>query len=131
MNKITCICLGVRDMARSVAFYRDKLGFRTDCVEDSPRVCFFDTPGTKFELYPLDLLAQDIRPDDPPAAAGGFGGITLAYNVASREEVVEVVEAGPIRRRHRRQGASGGLLGRLPRLLRRPRRLLLGGRLGP
>ena len=92
MNKITCVCLGVRDMARSVAFYRDKLGFRTDCVEDSPRVCFFDTPGTKFELYPLDLLAQDIRPDDPPAAAGGFGGITLAYNVASREEVVEVVE---------------------------------------
>ena len=44
-------------MARSVAFYRDRLGFRTDCVEDSPRVCFFDTPGTKFELYPLDLLA--------------------------------------------------------------------------
>lgn len=46
MNKITCICLGVRDMARSVAFYRDGLGFRTNCVEDSPRVCFFDTPGT-------------------------------------------------------------------------------------
>ena len=45
MNKITCICLGVRDMARSVAFYRDRLGFKTDCVEDSPRVCFFDTPG--------------------------------------------------------------------------------------
>jgi catechol 2,3-dioxygenase-like lactoylglutathione lyase family enzyme len=46
MNKITCICLGVRDMERSVRFYRDRLGFRTDCVEDSPRVCFFDTPGT-------------------------------------------------------------------------------------
>ena len=58
MNKITCICLGVRDMARSVAFYRDGLGFKTDCVEDSPRVCFFDTPGTKFELYPLDLLRR-------------------------------------------------------------------------
>ena len=41
MNKITCVCLGVRDMARSVAFYRDGLGFKTDCVEDSPRVCFF------------------------------------------------------------------------------------------
>jgi catechol 2,3-dioxygenase-like lactoylglutathione lyase family enzyme len=92
MNKITCICLGVRDMARSVAFYRDGLGFRTNCVEDSPRVCFFDTPGTKFELYPLDLLAEDIRPDDPPAIGSGFGGVTLAYNVARREEVDGVIE---------------------------------------
>ena len=92
MNKITCICLGVRDMARSVAFYRAGLGFKTDCVEDSLRVCFFDTPGTKFELYPLDLLAEDICPDDPPAIGGGFGGITLTYNVERREEVDDVVE---------------------------------------
>ena len=92
MNKITCICLGVRDMARSVAFYRDGLGFRTNCVEDSPRVCFFDTLGTKFELYPLDLLAVDIRPDDPPTIGSGFGGVTLAYNVARREEVDGAIE---------------------------------------
>ena len=57
-----------------------------------PRVCFFDTPGTKFELYPLDLLAEDICPDDPPAIGGGFGGITLSYNVAGREEVDQIVE---------------------------------------
>ena len=31
MNKITCICLGVRSMERSIHFYRDKLGFKTDC----------------------------------------------------------------------------------------------------
>ena len=92
MNKITCICLGVRDMERSVRFYRDRLGFRTDCVEDSPRVCFFDTPGTKFELYPLDLLAEDICSDGPPVVAEGFGGITLTYNVATRQEVDEVIE---------------------------------------
>ena len=92
MNKITCICLGVRDMARSVAFYRDGLGFRTNCVEDSPRVCFFDTPGTKFELPPLYLLAGDIRPAAPPAIGSGFGGVTLAYNVARREEVDGAIE---------------------------------------
>ena len=28
MNKITCICLGVRNMENSVIFYRDKLGFK-------------------------------------------------------------------------------------------------------
>ena len=92
MNKITCICLGVRNMERSLCFYRDRLGFRTDCTDSDPRVCFFDTPGTKFELYPLDLLAKDICPEDPPVPVNGFGGITLAYNVDSRDKVDEVIE---------------------------------------
>lgn len=92
MNKITCICLGVRSMERAIRFYRDGLGFHTDTKDSSLSVCFFDTPGTKFELYPLDLLAKDICPDDPPATGSGFGGITLAYNVDSREKADEVIE---------------------------------------
>ena len=60
MNKITCICLGVKDMERSIKFYRDGLGYKTDCRENNPSVCFFDTPGTKFELFPLEQLAKDI-----------------------------------------------------------------------
>ncbi len=92
MNKITCICLGVRDMERSVIFYRDQLGFHTDSEDNHPRVCFFDTPGTKFELYPLDLLAKDIDASDPPVYHDGFGGITLAYNVDSRAKVDETIE---------------------------------------
>ena len=91
MNKITCICLGVRSMERAIRFYRDGLGFKTDCTEDNPKVCFFDTPGTKFELYPVDLLAQDISGENPPPIAQGFGGITLAYNVETREEVDRVI----------------------------------------
>ncbi|MBE6128678.1 MAG: VOC family protein [Erysipelotrichaceae bacterium] len=91
MNKITCICLGVRDMKRSIIFYRDRLGFQTDCRESNPSVCFFNTPGTKFELYPLDLLAEDIDPVSPPVPGNGFGGITLAYNVDTREKVDEVI----------------------------------------
>ena len=92
MNRITCICLGVRSMERALRFYRDGLGFKTETAEDDPRVCFFNTPGTKFELYPLDKLAEDIDPDDPPAISRGFGGITLAYNVETRQEVDEVIE---------------------------------------
>ena len=91
MNKITCICLGVRNMERSVTFYRDQLGFQTDCTDSNPHVCFFNTPGTKFELYPLDLLAKDINPADPPALSSGFGGITLTYNVDNKEKVDEVI----------------------------------------
>ena len=92
MNKITCICLGVRSMECAITFYRDKLGFHTDCKENNPAVCFFDTPGTKFELYPLSLLAEDINPADPPVIGQGFSGITLAYNVDCREKVDEVIE---------------------------------------
>lgn len=92
MNHISIICLGVRDMERSVRFYRDGLGFHTDCKENTPKVVFFQTPGTKFELYPLDLLAQDISETEPPIPCGGFSGVTLAYNVPRREQVDEVIQ---------------------------------------
>ena len=91
MNRINIVCLGVRDMARALRFYRDGLGFRTSETGDNPPVVFFDTPGTKFELYPLDLLAKDINPDDPPRPAEGFGGVTLAYNCQEKGEVDETV----------------------------------------
>ena len=92
MNKITCICLGVRSMERAITFYRDQLGFQTDCKENNPPVCFFNTSGTKFELFPLNLLAEDINLTNPPEIGHGFGGITLAYNVDRREKVDEVIE---------------------------------------
>ncbi|PVZ09829.1 VOC family protein [Porphyromonas loveana] len=92
MNKITCICLGVRNMRLALKFYRDELGFKTNETGDEPNVVFFNTPGTKFELYPLDLLPQDISETNPPKVAEGFAGITLAYNVERREEVNEVIE---------------------------------------
>ena len=40
MNKITCICLGVKDMERSIKFYRDGLGYKTDCRENNPIIVF-------------------------------------------------------------------------------------------
>ena len=92
MNKITCICLGVRSMEKAIHFYRDGLGFQTDCKENDLQVCFFNTPGTKFELYPLGLLAEDIDSENPPKIGTGFGGITLTYNVDAKEKVDEVIE---------------------------------------
>lgn len=91
MNKVTCICLGVRDMGRSVRFYRDGLGFATSETRDEPKVIFFSTPGTKLELYRLDQLAEDISAEAPPPIAQGFAGITLACNVQRREEVDEII----------------------------------------
>ena len=92
MNRISIICLGVKDMAQSIRFYRDGLGFASDEKENNPKVVFFNTTGTKFELYPLTLLAEDINEKKPPQVAAGFAGITLAYNVKSEAEVHEVME---------------------------------------
>lgn len=92
MNRINIICLGVCNMQRSIDFYKNGLGFKTDETEDNPAVIFFDTMGTKFELYPLDLLAKDIDPQNPPQPGTGFAGITLAYNAKSREEVDSIIE---------------------------------------
>ena len=92
MNKITVICLGVKDMEASIRFYRDGLGFSTDEKENDPKVVFFNTTGTKFELYPLNLLAEDINENNPPKIATGFAGITLAYNVKSEIEVQETMK---------------------------------------
>ncbi len=92
MNKITCICLGVRSMEKSIQFYRDGLGFHTEEEGNSPEVIFFNTPGTKFELYPLELLAEDISKENPPKIVNGFGGITLAYNVEHKEDVEKIIE---------------------------------------
>lgn len=86
MNRINIICLGVRDIAKSMDFYK-RIGFYTRETNDSPPVVFFDTRGTKLELYPLEALAQDIGAQTPPPVAGGFSGITLACNMKSKQEV--------------------------------------------
>ncbi|MGM0899224.1 MAG: VOC family protein [Bacillota bacterium] len=91
MNRINLICLGVQDMERSVKFYRDELGFQTDETRDKPEIIFFNTSGTKLELYPLEELAKDIDAEHPPVKSG-FSGITLAYNAKSRVEVDQVME---------------------------------------
>ena len=101
MNRINVICLGVKNMERSIRFYKDGLGFQTKETSYNPEVIFFDTKGgLKFELYPLELLAKDINEANPPPIGTGFSGVTFAYNVKSKEEVHEIIE------RARRAGAQ-------------------------
>lgn len=51
MNKITCICLGVRDMEKSIKFYRDGLGYKTDCKENNPPVIFLIRQGQNLNYF--------------------------------------------------------------------------------
>ncbi len=86
--RLNIVTLGVRDLARAVRFYRDGLGWRP-AVETGDFV-LFEAGGVALALYPRDLLAEDAG---VPAGPRAFGGVTLAQNVPSREEV-DLVIAG-------------------------------------
>ena len=84
--RISLIALGVEDLDRSIAFYRDGLGLP---MRDGPTgIAFFTTSGTWLSLYPREKLAEDARVDPK---GSGFRGFTLAHNVRTREEVDEVM----------------------------------------
>lgn len=108
MNRINLICLGVSDMARSLRFYRDGLGFMTSCSEEKPGIVFFQNGGTRLELYPINGLARDISETNPPKTAGGFGGITLAYNAKTKDEVDKIFSIIP---------EIGGTIAKMPELV--------------
>lgn len=84
--RISMITLGVRDMARAVAFYERGLGLPR--MASPPEVAFFTLNGTWLALFGRDALAQDAG---VPAEGGGFAGVALAHNVASEAEVDAVV----------------------------------------
>lgn len=89
--RISFITLGVRDLARAIAFYRDGLGLPTDTKYEG--VAFIPMGSVRLSLYPLDKLAEDAgleMQNDAPSLP--FPGFTIAHNVATREEVAGVIE---------------------------------------
>jgi uncharacterized protein len=87
--RISIITLGVADLDRAVRFYRDGLGFPTK-YKNGDGIAFFQNGGARLALFPRKPLAEDIGPDVDPGKPG-FGGITLAHNVRTREEVAQVL----------------------------------------
>jgi hypothetical protein len=84
--RISMITLGVRDIARSVRFYRDGLGFPQ--LDSPPDVAFFTLAGSWLGLYGREALAEDAT---VPSTGSGFPGFALAHNVASEAEVDAVM----------------------------------------
>jgi len=93
-QRLTLITLGVRDLARARAFY-EALGWTSGAAPEDD-VVFFQAGGMVVALWDRARLAEDSGVED----GGGWGGVTLAYNVRSPEEVDTVTEEA------RRAGAS-------------------------
>jgi len=85
--RLNIVTLGVQDLDKAIRFYRDGLGWPLSSVSGGDFAIFKLSTGTALALYPRDLLAIDANVNDP----GGFGGITLAQNVDSPEEVDQVL----------------------------------------
>jgi len=85
-QRVSLVTLGVRDLAGSRRFY-EALGWITRSRPDED-VVFFQTGGSVVGLWDRAKLAEDSGVDDE----GGWGGVTLAHNVASPGEVDAIIQ---------------------------------------
>jgi catechol 2,3-dioxygenase-like lactoylglutathione lyase family enzyme len=93
--RLKVVTIGVDDLDRSLAFYRDGLGFPTKGIIgtefEEGAVVFIDmNEDLVLALYPRASLAKAARVAVGPRSPSEF---TLGHNVASRQEVDEIVAA--------------------------------------
>jgi len=98
-QRVSLVTLGVRDLQRARAFY-EALGWQSGASPDDD-VVFFQAGGMIVALWGRAQLAEDSVVED----GGGWGGVTLAYNTRSAEEVDAVVAEAR---------AAGATVGREP-----------------
>jgi len=98
-QRVSLITLGVTDLGRASAFYQ-AMGWQPadDAADD---VVFFQAGGMVVALWDRAKLADDSAVHD----TGGWGGVTLAYNVSSPAAVDAVIDEAR---------AAGAVIGREP-----------------
>jgi uncharacterized protein len=100
--RISVLTLGVDDLERAVAFYRDGLGLTTEGIVgkefEHGAVAFFDLQSQlKLAVWAQDDLAHDAG---LPETARSPTGFTIGHNVSQKSEVDDVMEQA------RRAGAT-------------------------
>ena len=95
-QRLSLVTLGVRDLERAERFYT-ALGWKRG--GDDEEVVFFQVGGLVVALWDRAALAEDSAVED----AGGWGGVTLALNLRSPEEVDDVLAEA---------AAAGAVIGR-------------------
>ncbi|MDQ6927083.1 MAG: VOC family protein [Actinomycetota bacterium] len=98
-QRLSLVTLGVSDLERALHFY-EALGWHSfnGTADD---VVFFQAGGMIVALWHRDKLAGDSAVED----SGGWGGVTLAYNTRSPQEVDTVIAEAR---------AAGAAIGREP-----------------
>lgn len=86
--RMTFITLGVSDLARSTAFYREIFSASPNTKNEG--ITIFPLPGAWLSLYPLEKLAEDIGEEVQLPAAGAFRGFTLGYNARNKNEITRI-----------------------------------------
>jgi catechol 2,3-dioxygenase-like lactoylglutathione lyase family enzyme len=84
-QRVSLVTLGVADLERARRFY-EALGWSSNS-KPGDGVVFFQAGGMIVALWGRAELAEDSCVSD----SGGWGGITLAYNARSPEEVDAVL----------------------------------------
>ncbi len=92
--RISILTLGVSDLDRSLAFYRDGLGLPTEGIVGQEfeygAVAFFNLqPGLMLALWPRTSIARDTGLSTQPPSATE---LTLGHNVGSKADVDAVME---------------------------------------
>jgi uncharacterized protein len=85
-QRVSLITLGVSDLGRARRFY-EAIGWSTGAAPDDD-VVFFQAGDMVVALWDRARLAEDSCVED----GGGWGGVTLALNFGSREEVEATIE---------------------------------------
>ena len=85
-QSVSLVTLGVADYERAKRFY-EALGWSV--AWEAEETSFFQANGVVLVLWGRDKLAADMGISDE---SEGWGGIALAHNVASRDEVQDVIE---------------------------------------
>lgn len=92
---ISVVTLGVADLERSLAFYRDGLGLPTEGIVgrefEHGAVAFFDlSGGLKLAIWAQDDIVHDTELAKEPISSTAF---TIGHNVPDRSEVDHIMEA--------------------------------------
>ena len=115
--RISVITIGVDDLERALAFYRDGLGLTTEGIVgkefEHGAVAFFDLQsGLKLAIWPRRSIVHDAGVSEGARSSAEF---TLGHNVASRQEVDAVMamarKAGAFVTREAQETFWGGYSG--------------------
>lgn len=88
-QRLSLITLGVRDLQRARSFYEQGLGWKP-AEMGGEGIAFYSLGSIALALFPREELAKDANLADA-GDPDRFGGVAVAYNVRSREEVDAVL----------------------------------------